>query len=245
MAERDLAGLASEAFFYGYPLVADVDEVVRFHPAGMGSVPAAPFNQFSTPGRWPARRTRSSPSTTTRCTRSPSSTSAPGRCNSASLTPATHYVLQFIDTWTNNFAYVGTRASGLVGPVLPGDATGLGWPRYPAATPRSRRPPGSPASWAAGPAAEPATCPPCTHSRTSYRCTRPAATPPGPGCPKPAAGPRRDGVLREAADLAAGLPAHSTGSRLPAAVRTPGPARSGLSVPGRGQRPGQAGRSPG
>ena len=43
----DLAVLASEAYFYGYPLVADVDEVIRFTRTGMGSVPAAPFNQFS------------------------------------------------------------------------------------------------------------------------------------------------------------------------------------------------------
>ena len=43
----DLGALASEAYFYGYPLVADVDEVVRFTRTGMGSVPAAPFNQFS------------------------------------------------------------------------------------------------------------------------------------------------------------------------------------------------------
>jgi hypothetical protein len=43
----DLAPLASEAFFYGYPLVADLDEVVRFTRTGMGSVPAAPSSQFS------------------------------------------------------------------------------------------------------------------------------------------------------------------------------------------------------
>ena len=42
-----MGALASEAYFYGYPLVADVDEVVRFTRTGMGSVPAAPFNQFS------------------------------------------------------------------------------------------------------------------------------------------------------------------------------------------------------
>ena len=47
MTDQDVAALASEAFFYGYPLVADIGEVVRFTRTGMGSVPAAPFNQFS------------------------------------------------------------------------------------------------------------------------------------------------------------------------------------------------------
>ena len=70
----DVAALASEAFFYGYPLVADVDEVIRFTRTGMGSVPPVPFNQFSHARTWPAPRTPSSPSTTTPCTRSPSLT---------------------------------------------------------------------------------------------------------------------------------------------------------------------------
>ena len=47
MAAEEIAHLVSDAFFYGYPLVADLDEVVRFTKTGMGSVPAAPFNQFS------------------------------------------------------------------------------------------------------------------------------------------------------------------------------------------------------
>jgi hypothetical protein len=73
MADQDVAALASEAFFYGYPLVADIDEVVRFTRTGMGSVPAASFNQFSHARTLAAPRTPSSRSTTTRCTRSPSS----------------------------------------------------------------------------------------------------------------------------------------------------------------------------
>ena len=47
MDSQDLKTLVSDAFFYGYPLVADLDEVVEFTQSGMGSVPAAPFNQFS------------------------------------------------------------------------------------------------------------------------------------------------------------------------------------------------------
>lgn len=47
--------LASEAYVYGYPLMADVDEVIRFTLTGMGSVPAAPFNLFSHARTWRPR----------------------------------------------------------------------------------------------------------------------------------------------------------------------------------------------
>jgi hypothetical protein len=113
MAERDLAGLASEAFFYGYPLVADVDEVVRFTRTGMGSVPAAPFNQFS------HARSLAGPADTfvtinndTLYSIAQLDLSAGPLQLSVPDTGDRYYVLQFIDTWTNNFAYVGTRASG-------------------------------------------------------------------------------------------------------------------------------------
>jgi hypothetical protein len=41
-----LAGLAVEAFFYGFPLVFDVGEVTRFTREGIGEVPATPLNGF-------------------------------------------------------------------------------------------------------------------------------------------------------------------------------------------------------
>lgn len=113
MADQDLARLASEAFFYGYPLVADIDEVVRFTRTGMGSVPAAPFNQFS------HARTLAGPADTfvtvnndTLYSIAQLDLSAGPLQLSVPDTGDRYYVLQFIDTWTNNFAYVGTRASG-------------------------------------------------------------------------------------------------------------------------------------
>ena len=37
-----------------------------------------------------------------------------------------YYVLQFVDAWTNNFAYVGHRATGTDGGDLPAGAARLG-----------------------------------------------------------------------------------------------------------------------
>ena len=36
MTAADLRSLITEAFFYGYPLVSDLDEIVRFTKTGMG-----------------------------------------------------------------------------------------------------------------------------------------------------------------------------------------------------------------
>ena len=113
MASEDFTNLVSEAFFYGYPLVADLDEVVRFTKTGMGSVPAAPFNQFS------HARTLADPADTFVTINNDTLYSiAQFDLSGGPLfldvpdSAGRYYVLQFIDAWTNNFAYVGERASG-------------------------------------------------------------------------------------------------------------------------------------
>jgi hypothetical protein len=113
MADHDLESLASDAFFYGYPLVADLDEVVRFVQHGMGSAPAAPFNVFS------HARTLAGPEDTFVTINNDTVYSmaqfdlgvGPLRLDVPD-SAGRYYVLQFIDAWTNNFAYVGKRASG-------------------------------------------------------------------------------------------------------------------------------------
>ena len=112
-ASEDLKNLVSEAFFYGYPLVADLDEVVRFTETGMGSVPAAPFNQFS------HARTLAGPADTfvtinndTLYSIAQFDLSGGPLFLDVPNSAGRYYVLQFIDAWTNNFAYVGERASG-------------------------------------------------------------------------------------------------------------------------------------
>jgi hypothetical protein len=44
MVDHDRVGLAAEAYVYGYPLVADLDQVVRYTTTGAGVLPAAAFN---------------------------------------------------------------------------------------------------------------------------------------------------------------------------------------------------------
>ena len=74
MASEDLTNLVSEAFFYGYPLVADLDEVVRFTKTGMEACQQRRSISSPTPEPWLIPQTPLSPSTTTRCIRSLSST---------------------------------------------------------------------------------------------------------------------------------------------------------------------------
>jgi hypothetical protein len=113
MPDQDLAALATEAFFYGYPLVADVGEVIRFTQSGMGGVPAAPFNQFS------HARALAGPADTFVTINNDTLYSmaqldlSGGPVNmEVPDTGDRYHVLQFIDAWTNNFAYAGTRADG-------------------------------------------------------------------------------------------------------------------------------------
>ena len=113
MPSNDLESLASEAFFYGYPLVADLDEVVRFVQHGMGSAPAAPFNVFSH-----ARVLAGPRDTFVTINNDTVYSMAQFDLGVGPLlldvpdTSGRYYVLQFVDAWTNNFAYVGHRASG-------------------------------------------------------------------------------------------------------------------------------------
>ena len=47
MADDTVTTLASQAYLYGFPLVFNLEQVRRFVATGVGSNPAAPFNQFS------------------------------------------------------------------------------------------------------------------------------------------------------------------------------------------------------
>ena len=113
MPSNDLESLASEAFFYGYPLVADLDEVVRFVQHGMGSAPAAPFNVFSH-----ARVLAGPRDTFVTINNDTVYSMAQFDLGVGPLlldvpdTSGRYYVLQFVDAWTNNFAYVGHLCIG-------------------------------------------------------------------------------------------------------------------------------------
>lgn len=103
----------AEAYIYGYPLVYDLREVVESVEGG-GSLPIqAPYNAFAYARRLLGPETKFvSPNNDTlyliaQCDvrQGPVALQVPG-------TQDRYYVLQFVDAWTNNFAYIGRRATG-------------------------------------------------------------------------------------------------------------------------------------
>jgi hypothetical protein len=108
-----LTELTAEAYLYGFPLVFNLDQVRRYVTSGVGSNPQAPFNQFS------HARTLAGPQDTFVTINNDTLYSmaqldlgvGPVRLRVPD-TSGRYYVLQFVDAWTNNFAYVGHRATG-------------------------------------------------------------------------------------------------------------------------------------
>ncbi len=113
MPQDDLVGLAARAYVYGFPLVFDLDEVDRFSRRGMGSLAAAPFNRFSH-----ATQLAGPQDTFVSINNDTVYSIAQLDVSGGSVrlrvpdADGRYYVLQFVDAWTNNFAYVGHRATG-------------------------------------------------------------------------------------------------------------------------------------
>ncbi|MFI6432394.1 DUF1254 domain-containing protein [Rhodococcus oryzae] len=111
----ELKDLAAKAYVYGFPLVFNLDQVRRYVTTGVGANAAAPFNRFS------HADTLAGPKDTfvsinndtvysmgqLDLTNGPLLLEVPD-------TDGAYYVLQFVDAWTDNFAYVGKRATGTV-----------------------------------------------------------------------------------------------------------------------------------
>jgi hypothetical protein len=124
--------LVSKAYLYGFPLVFNLDQVSRYVHEGVGANPAAPFNTFS------HARSLAGPEDTFVTINNDTLYSMAQL--DLSVGPVTlhvpdtggrYYVLQLVDAWTNNFAYVGHRATGtregrflLVPPAWDGEAPG-------------------------------------------------------------------------------------------------------------------------
>ena len=105
--------LVTEAYLYGFPLVFNLDQVARYVSEGVGANPAAPFNSFS------HARALAGPKDTfvtinndTVYSMAQLDLSVGPVALHVPDTAARYYVLQFVDAWTNNFAYVGHRATG-------------------------------------------------------------------------------------------------------------------------------------
>ena len=109
----DIVELAAKAYIYGFPIVFNLDQVHRYVTTGVGSNPVAPFNSFS------HARNLAGPADTFVTINNDTIYSmaqidlsvGPLRLH-VPETAGRYYVLQFVDAWTNNFAYVGHRATG-------------------------------------------------------------------------------------------------------------------------------------
>jgi len=113
MADAEQVKDAAAVYVYGYPLVYNLKEVASFVEGG-GSLPFhAPYNTFAY-----ARQLLGPESTFV----SPNNDTlyVVGQCDVRQGPLVLHvpdaadryYVLQFVDAWTNNFAYIGRRATG-------------------------------------------------------------------------------------------------------------------------------------
>ena len=125
----DLRALTAEAFIYGFPLVFNVGQIDRFVREGMGAMPAAGWNRFAH-----ARALAGPQDTFVSINNDTVYTVAALDLSGGPLrlevpdAADRYYVLQFVDAWTNNFAYVGRRATGtaaagfwIVAPGFEGD----------------------------------------------------------------------------------------------------------------------------
>jgi hypothetical protein len=113
MADDELTNLAARAYVYGFPLVFNLEQVTRLVVSGIGSVPPTPFNTFS------HARTLADPQATfvsinndTLYSMAPLDLGTGPLLLTVPPVGDRYFVLQFIDAWTDNFAYIGTRATG-------------------------------------------------------------------------------------------------------------------------------------
>src|SRR4051794_30422613 len=106
-------GLLTQAYVYGFPLVFNLEQVSRYVIEGVGANPAAPFNTFSH-----ARKLAGPQDTFVTINNDTVYSMAQIDLSVGPValhvpdTAGRYYVLQFVDAWTNNFAYVGHRATG-------------------------------------------------------------------------------------------------------------------------------------
>lgn len=164
-----LPDLARTAYLYGFPLVFNLDQVARYVATGIGKNPAADWNTFS------HARSLAGPADTfvtinndTVYSMAQLDLGVGPILLQVPETAGRYFVLQFVSAWTDNFAYIGHRATGssaaryLLVPTT-GPATLPSTPRWCVC------PPGSPRSWAAGRSMATTTCPRSTPSRTRPR----------------------------------------------------------------------------
>lgn len=110
------SALAAEAYVYGYPLVYQLTMAGASVRKGIGGLPPTPFNAFAH-----ARKLADHHDTFVSVSNDTVYSVAQLDLSGGPLVlqvpdgGGAYHVLQFMDTWTNSFAYVGTRATGTAG----------------------------------------------------------------------------------------------------------------------------------
>ncbi|MGW4892433.1 DUF1254 domain-containing protein [Kitasatospora sp. NPDC004240] len=113
MNQPELEALAADAYIYGYPLLFDLTMVESLRTEGIGGVPAAPFNHFAHADRLAdAADAFVSINNDTVYSLAQLDLSEGPQVLHVPDSGGAYYVLQFVDAWTNNFAYLGRRATG-------------------------------------------------------------------------------------------------------------------------------------
>ncbi|WP_173921502.1 DUF1254 domain-containing protein [Agromyces sp. Marseille-P2726] len=102
-----------DAYVFGYPLVYNLSSIQAIATHGLGSLPPARFNEFAhaTGLASPADAFVSVNNDTVYSIGLLDLSGGPLLLHVPD-TDGAYYVLQFVDAWTNNFAYVGRRATG-------------------------------------------------------------------------------------------------------------------------------------
>ncbi|MEV4614176.1 DUF1254 domain-containing protein [Kitasatospora sp. NPDC049258] len=113
MSQPALETLAADAYIYGYPMVHDLSMVDTIRTRGMGPMAAAEFNTFGH-ARELAHADTDFVSVNNDTVYSVAQLDLSGGPLLLHVpdTGGAYHVLQFVDAWTNNFAYLGRRATG-------------------------------------------------------------------------------------------------------------------------------------
>jgi hypothetical protein len=111
--EHQVKSLAAEAYVYGYPLVADVMGAIMITDRGYGPMKPAPLNDFAHAVQLaePEDKFVTVNNDTIYNIATVDLSGGPLVLHVPD-TGGRYYVLQFVDAWSNNFAYVGKRATG-------------------------------------------------------------------------------------------------------------------------------------
>jgi hypothetical protein len=113
VSDPDRVQRAAQAYIYGYPLVYNLTEIGKFVEGG-GALPVqAPYNGFGYARELLGPETEFvTPNNDTLYVLAMCDVRQGPLVLHVPDTNGRYYVLQFVDAWTNNFAYIGRRATG-------------------------------------------------------------------------------------------------------------------------------------